>query len=69
MKKFILILAFLSFTIGFAQNKNTTDAKTVKAYTQAFNEQNFESILNLYSETSKKAENSGKIGEQNLKNL
>ena len=65
MKKIILILAFLSFTTGFAQNKNTTDAKTVKAYTQAFNEQNFESILNLYSETSKKATSLNRIKSYN----
>jgi hypothetical protein len=65
MKKIILVIAFLSFTFGFAQNKNTTDAKTVKAYTEAFNTQNFEAIYNLYSDNSKKATSLNRIKSYN----
>ena len=65
MKKIILVIAFLSFTFGFAQNNNTPDAKTVKAYTEAFNTQNFEAIYNLYSDNSKKATSLNRIKSYN----
>ena len=53
MKKLICILAILSVTFGFAQDKKSTDLNTVNAYTQAFNSQDFEAIYNLYSAESK----------------
>jgi predicted ester cyclase len=53
MKKLICILAILSVTFGFTQDKKSTDLKTVNAYTQAFNSQDFEAIYNLYSAESK----------------
>jgi predicted ester cyclase len=53
MKKLICILAILSVTFGFAQDKKSTDLKIVNAYTQAFNSQDFEAIYNLYSAESK----------------
>jgi predicted ester cyclase len=53
MKKLICILAILSVTFGFTQDKKSTDLKIVNAYTQAFNSQDFEAIYNLYSAESK----------------
>ncbi len=53
MKKLILIVAILTFSLGFSQSEKISKAEVLSTFKTAYNASNFSAIYNLLSEDFK----------------